>query len=147
MYSEAKVGLRVPNKFFAIVSFDSQSQSSWSQLPSHPSPTAREPFLAHSGHQSRSQHVSPGSSSERRWSWYDDDFVYLQGSVAFCSSCLGWRRFWLPISNLLWLASHKLGVGTLPIIETLDFSPIFRFLAEGVAWRKRITLIRNSKKF
>lgn len=41
-----------------------------------------------------------------------------------------------------------MGVGTLLIIETLDFSPIFTFPVEGVVWGVgEVTLIRNSKKF
>lgn len=44
MYSEAKLGLKAPNKFFAIRSFEIQSQLSWSQFLLHPIPAAQRFF-------------------------------------------------------------------------------------------------------
>lgn len=155
MYSEAKLGLRVPSKLFATIQLLIFMASSLIHSCCRSSfPQLRDPSLANGGRKlgvcvrSRGQHLSqaPDSSLEWRWSGNDDYLVYLWGHV-FYSSCTRWRRLWSPISNLLGLSSHRLEVGTLAIIETLDFSLTFTFPVEGVAWGKKVTLIRNSNNF
>lgn len=73
--------------------------------------------------------------------------MFISEAVFPVMAALGGEGSDYLLDICLGLASHKLGVGTWPITETLDFNLIFRFPIKGVAWRKRVTLIRNRKDF
>ena len=73
--------------------------------------------------------------------------MFISEAVFPVMAALGGEGSDYLLAICLGLTSHKLGVGTWPITETLDFNLIFRFPVKGVAWRKRVTLIRNRKHF
>lgn len=73
--------------------------------------------------------------------------LFISEAVFPVTAALGGDGSDYLLAICLGLTSHKLGVGTSPITETMDFNLIFRFPIKGVAWRKRVTLIRNRKDF